>query len=361
MLKFAVLGSGNGGRAFCAQIAAKGYPVTMWEPLDDAPDFSRIAERKEMFLGGDMNLGGPIGVTKDIAAAMKGVAVLLVVVPSFAHEPIFKKMIPLLQDGQHILIVPGNFGAYRLKAMMDEFRCTKKVTISCTETMPYACRIKSFDVVNIFKKKLIVHIATSPSPANKEVLGIFNDVFDGYVCFEKFDHPLMIDMSNVNFTLHPLPVLLNYGDIEKNPKTFRHYMDGITPLISEQMHRMDEERIEVGKVMGFTLTPTLEMLKMYYGMNETQTIYEYVNSPESPYVDLVGHNVHGRYLSEDVPGVVAPVAKIAEKTGLGAPLSSLVVTLASQLHGKDYWTCGTTLESLKIGDKSITEILDMMN
>mgnify|MGYP000906023291 CR=1 FL=1 len=360
MLKFAVLGSGNGGRAFCAQIAAKGYPVTMWEPLDEAPDFSRIAERKEMFLEGDMTLGGPIGATKDIADAMKGAAVLLVVVPSFAHEPIFKKMIPLLEDGQHILIVPGNFAAYRLKAMMDKFGCTKKVTISCTETMPYACRIKSFDVVNIFKKKFTVHIATSPSSANDEVLGIFNDVFDGYVHFEKFDHLLMIDMSNVNFTLHPLPVLLNYGDIEKPPKTFRHYMDGITPLISEQMHRMDAERVEAGKAVGFTLTPTLEMLKTYYGMNETKTIYEYVNSPETPYADLVGHNVRGRYLTEDVPGVVAPVSRIAEKAGFRTPLSSLVVDLASQLHGTDYWTCGTTLESLGIGDKSIDEILDMM-
>ncbi len=361
MLKFTVLGSGNGGRAFCAQIAAKGYSVTMWEPLDNVPDFSKIAERKEMFLEGDIHLGGPIEVTKDIASAMKGAAVLLVVVPSFAHEPIFRKMIPLLEEGQHILIVPGNFGAYRLKAMMDEFGCTKKITVSCTETMPYACRIKSFDVVNIFKKKFIVHIATSPASANNEVLGIFNDVFDGYVRFERFEHLLMSDMSNANFTLHPLPVLLNYGDIEKHPKTFRHYMDGITPLISEQMHRMDEERVAVGKSVGFTLSPTLELLKVYYGKNATRTIYEYVHSPETPYADLAGHDVHGRYLSEDVPGVVTPVVKIAEKAGIETPLSSLVVTLTSQLHGKDYWTCGTTLESLGIGDKNIAEILDVMS
>ncbi|HCL78646.1 MAG TPA: NAD/NADP octopine/nopaline dehydrogenase, partial [Synergistaceae bacterium] len=70
--------------------------------------------------------------------------------------------------------------------------------------------------------------------------------------------------------------------------------------------------------------------------------------------------VRGRYLTEDVPGVVAPVSRIAEKAGFRTPLSSLVVDLASQLHGTDYWTCGTTLESLGIGDKSIDEILDMM-
>jgi len=40
---------------------------------------------------------------------------------------------------------------------------------------------------------------------------------------------------------------------------------------------------------------------------------------------------------------------------------SLVLTLASQLHGKGYRTCGTTLETLGMGDKNIAEILDMMS
>jgi hypothetical protein len=32
-LKYAVLGSGHGGRAVCGQIAEKDYPVIMYEPL----------------------------------------------------------------------------------------------------------------------------------------------------------------------------------------------------------------------------------------------------------------------------------------------------------------------------------------
>lgn len=359
MRKFAVLGSGNGGRAWCAQIAAKGYPVTMWEPLDDSPDFAEIAEKKEMHLEGDMNLGGPIEATKNIAEAMRDAGTILVVVPSFAHEPIFKKMIPLLEDGQHVLIVPGNFGAYRLKKMMEDYGCLKKITISCTETMPYACRIKSLLAVNVYKRKFTVHIATSPMSANEEVLGIFNDLLDGYVKFDRMDHVLMADMSNINFTLHPFPVLLNYGEIEKRPDTFRHYMDGITPLISEQMHKLDEERLAIGKGIGFKLMPVLEHLKSYYGQNSSKTIYEFVNSPETPYADLIGHSVRGRYLTEDVPGVIAPLAKLAKEAGIGSPISNLVVDLASQLHGTDYWS-ETTLESLGMGGKTIAGIVGMM-
>ena len=225
--------------------------------------------------------------------------------------------------------------------------------------MPYACRIKTPLVVTVFKKKFRVNLASSPASANDEARDIFNDVFKGYVEFEKMDHVLMTDMSNINFTLHPFPVLLNYGEIEKHPATFRHYMDGITPLISEQMHKLDEERLAIGKGVGFKLTPVLEHLKNYYGQNDSRTIYEYVNSPETPYADLVGHNVRGRYLTEDVPGVIAPLAMIAREAGIKSPVANLVVDLASQLHDTDYWS-KTTLESLGMGGKTIAGIIEMM-
>lgn len=46
MLRFAMLGSGNGARAWCAQISAAGYPIVMWEPLDNVPDFPTLHEKK---------------------------------------------------------------------------------------------------------------------------------------------------------------------------------------------------------------------------------------------------------------------------------------------------------------------------
>ncbi|NLO55438.1 MAG: NAD/NADP octopine/nopaline dehydrogenase, partial [Thermovirga sp.] len=62
--KFAVLGSGNGGMAFAAQIAAKGYPVVMFKPREMTEDFIKLNKTREMFLEGDINCGGKIiGVT----------------------------------------------------------------------------------------------------------------------------------------------------------------------------------------------------------------------------------------------------------------------------------------------------------
>jgi len=357
-LKFAVLGSGNGGRAFCGQIAEKGYPVVMYEPLEETEDYLKIKAQKEMFLKGDITAGGKLsGATMDMEEAAKDSDVILIVVPSFAHEPIFQRLIPELKDGQHVIIIPGNYGGLLLKKMMFDKGVKINITISETATLPYACRISSYNSVMIYKKKFKMKIATSPSRKNLEVVNIMNDIFEGYIGFVSGVNLLEMDLDNVNQTLHPLPVLLNYGGIEKNPETFRHYMDGVTPLISEKMMQMDNERLAIGKGLSLNLMSTMDQLKMYYGHNDTKTYYEYVNSPESPYKDIVGHNVRSRYITEDVPGLEVPAVQLAKMVSVETPVTELCIRLASELHGVDYVSKGMTLEKLGIVDKTPEEIV----
>ena len=357
-LKFAILGSGNGGRAFCGQIAEKGYPVVMYEPLEETEDYLKLRAEGEMFLKGDITAGGKLsGVTMDIKEAVLDADVILIVVPSFAHKPIFEKLIPELKDGRHVVIVPGNYGGLLLKKMMFDKIVKANITISETSSLPYACRISSYNTVMIYKKKFQMKIATSPKQNNREIVNIMNDIFEDYISFVSGENLLEMDLDNVNQTLHPLPVLLNYGGIEKNPKTFRHYMDGVTPLISEKMMQMDDERMAVGKQFLLKLMSTLDQLKMYYGSNDAKTYYEYVNSPESPYKDIVGHNVRSRYVTEDVPGLEVPAVQLAKRVSVETPVTELCIRLASELHGVDYISKGYTLEKLGIADKTPEEIV----
>jgi opine dehydrogenase len=187
-----------------------------------------------------------------------------------------------------------------------------------------------------------------------------NDIFAGYVNFIPGKNLLEVDLDNPNQTLHPLPVLLNYGAIENNPQSFRHYMDGITPLISEKMMHMDEERLAIGRALSLELMSTLEQLKMYYGENDAKTYYEYVNSPQSPYTDVIGHNVRSRYLTEDVPGLNVPAMQLAEKAAVKTPIIELTVRLTSWLHGVDYVSTGTNLEKLGIANKTPEEIVSLI-
>ncbi len=68
-------------------------------------------------------------------------------------------------------------------------------------------------------------------------------------------------MDNLNLVVHPLPTLLNIAGIEADPKGWRHYIDGISPVISKNMHMLDDERIAVGNAFGLNLTNIMDMLK----------------------------------------------------------------------------------------------------
>jgi len=360
MLNFTVLGSGHGGRAVCGQIAEKGYPVIMYEPLEETEDYLKIKAEKEMFLAGDISAGGKLsGATMEIEEALKDADVILIVVPSFAHTPIFKQMVPHLKNGQHVIIIPGNYGGLRLKKMMTDLGIKKEIAISETVSLPYACRIAAYNTVMIYKKKFRLKMASSPSRNNPQAIDIMNDIFGGDVNFIRAQNLLEVDLDNPNQTLHPLPVLLNYGDIERNPETFRHYLDGITPLISEKMAHMDEERLAIGRAFSLKLTSTMDQLKAYYGHNDSKTYHDYSNSSESPYKDVIGHNVRSRYLTEDVPGLNVPALQLAKKAGVETPIIELTVRLSSWLHGVDYVATGTTLEKLGIADKKPEEIVAM--
>jgi opine dehydrogenase len=357
--RFAVLGSGNGGRAFCAQAAAAGYPVRLFEPLEETEDIKTLKKDPVMGLEGDLNCSGTVErIALDIAEAMDGANVLLVVVPSFAHQPIFEKMIPHLVDGQHIVIFPGNFGGLRLKRMMANAGCKAKVSISETASLPYACRIKDAHTVHVYKLKKLMKVATSPCEKGTETVAILKALFAEKMDFKAAKNLLEASLENINFTLHPLPVLLNFGDIEKHSSTFRHYMDGITPLISDLQEKMDEERIALGRALGLALVSTMQQLKEYYGANDTTTIYDYVNSPETPYADLVGQKVTSRYLTEDVPGLLVPALSLAKKAGISMPIVEATVKIASVVHGTDYMARGLTLETLDLDGFTATEIVE---
>ena len=89
----------------------------------------------------------------DIAEAMKGALAVFVVVPAFAHKPIFKKMISHLENGQHVVIMPGNYGCFKLRKMLNDMGVSVDISVTETASLPYACRITKYNEVRVFKRR----------------------------------------------------------------------------------------------------------------------------------------------------------------------------------------------------------------
>lgn len=355
-LSYAVLGAGNGGMAVAAEIASKGFRVSLWEGIATTK-FQQLCETRHITLSGTITAEADIAVvTEDIKTAVDGFDVLLLVVPAFAHEPIFERLIPHLRDGHDLVIIPGNFGGFVLRRMMKEQGCSAKITISETASLPYACRATAFDQVMIHKHKVALKLGTWPVAESDRILAAMRAYSPIY---QPATNVLEVSFDNINSVLHPLPVLLSYGAIDLSPEKFRHYIDGVTPKVSEQMAAMDEERMKFGEKFGLNLEPTLTQLKKYYGDNDAQTFYEFVNSDESPYKEVWGHSTHSRYLTEDAPCTLTPMMLLGEKAGLTSKRFQMSIALASMLHDVDYVAKGTNLEKLGLQDATLEEIKQM--
>ena len=73
-------------------------------------------------------------VTTDMAEAVKGAGIIVVATVAMAHESIFRQLIPLLEDGQVIHILPDNCGTFVCRKIMRELNCTKKLIVGAWYT-----------------------------------------------------------------------------------------------------------------------------------------------------------------------------------------------------------------------------------
>ena len=86
--KVAVLGGGNGAHAAAADLTLRGYEVHMYEDARFASNMQKVFDTKTIELKGACGSGEVhiAMVTTDLQEAIADVKLILVAVPSFAHN-----------------------------------------------------------------------------------------------------------------------------------------------------------------------------------------------------------------------------------------------------------------------------------
>src|SRR5512139_2840061 len=128
---YTVLGAGYGGKAMAAHLALMKYPTALYNRTFE--HIEAIHKRGGIEL--ESSEGGPHGfgelslVTSNMAEALAGAKVIMVVVPSSAHADVARAMAPHLQDGQIIVLHPGRTcGAIEVQKVLCDASCMANVT-----------------------------------------------------------------------------------------------------------------------------------------------------------------------------------------------------------------------------------------
>ncbi|MFH1442193.1 MAG: NAD/NADP octopine/nopaline dehydrogenase family protein [Candidatus Omnitrophota bacterium] len=366
--KITVLGAGNAGHATAFEISLNGGEVMLFEHPSYAKSLDGIRQRggieavKELQAEGKAVASVLSGFAKianltiDPKAAMDFSDVVLLMVPEFAHEAIFKMVMPYLRDGHLIVTQPGNFASLFFKKWMIEAGINKKVTFLDASSIPYAVRVIAPGTVYIEGKKSAYSAGALPAKDISSAIERLKDVL--FLDLIPLKNVLEAGFSNANMIIHVATAALGMGPMESRQGKIQFYAEGCSDSVAKVLEQEDKERVAVGKAYGLELNTFVQIVNLFYGLKMT-SIRDFTkntpvhnrmpnDSPKSP---------KERYISEDCPSGLVPVYHFGKAAGVECLVMEAIIRVCNIYNDVNYFETGITPEKLGLGGKSVKEIL----
>jgi opine dehydrogenase len=353
--KFAVVGAGHGGKAMAAHLALLGFSVHLY---NRTPEHIEIIKKRggielESMEGGPHGFGQLSIATSRMNEAIKGVEVIMVVLPSSAHAEIAKTMAPHLKSGQIVVLHPGRTcGALEFVKVIRDNGCKADVTVAEAETFIYASRSDGPAQARIFRIKEAVPLAALPSRRTQLVL---DAICEAYPQFIDGVDVLNTGLNNMGAIFHPALTLLNAGRIESTHGDYQFYIDGVTPSVARMLEVLDRERVTVASAVGIRARTALEWLKLAYDTTGVD-LHEAIHNQPGYYGIKAPPTLNHRYLFEDIPMSLVPIASIGKRYGVAVGGMESIIKIGSIIHRTDYWRRGRTVEKLGLEQWSVSEL-----
>jgi opine dehydrogenase len=334
-MRVAVLGAGNGGLASAFDFAQHGHEVALYAPPEFGANVVAVEQAGGITARGDLEGFARIDYAgHDIAAAMAGAELVVLVGPAYATEPLAAAAGPHLTDGTAVLVCPGSCaGAIAFKRAVGVDLHDERYSVGETSTLPYAVRITEPGVVNVFLKLTAgLYLAGVPRTATERLHDLVEDVWPAV---EKADSVFQTTLQNGNPVIHPAVTLLNAGLLERTGGGFLFYEEGVTEGVGRLIEAVDRERQAIARALGVTILsePALGVIQGY--MREESYSTGYSTAPGFLGIRAQGELDH-RYLTEDVGYGLVFLCDLAARIGVPTPVMDGVIAIASVVLARDF-------------------------
>ncbi|HUV45530.1 MAG TPA: NAD/NADP octopine/nopaline dehydrogenase family protein [Dehalococcoidia bacterium] len=367
----AVLGGGHAGIATAADLTLHGYTVNFYEVPEfaarDTSNFKPILEtgKIEVIVKDNTRQANIRKVTTDIREALDDVKLILMVMSAEGHEAFFNRMIPRLQDGQVVVIEPGNFGSFRLRKLLKEKTPSRKIVIYEMSQPYYVARVAGPAKINItfsfgpeanpkdYPIRNIWTFATAANPAKDNDVA-FKEL--QVLCPESFlaKNVLVPCFSNPSNFLHPITALMNAGFIEHSVEQFSLWRDGATQSVVRAEQAQSDEIDKVAQAYGVETSRMKNKENVYNAMKEWR-------GPDGVFRNVYGPGkLRHRYIVEDLGCGLVPIAQLAKKAGVPAPITDGLIAIASAALEEDFLKTGHNMEYLGLEKLSKQEIMKLV-
>ncbi len=332
--KVAVLGAGHGGCAAAAVLTLRGYEVRMHSRSE-----ARLAPLKGGITvqGEYQGVAKPALLTTNLTDVVSGADLVMLAVPSVAHEGYARALAPILKEEQVVYLNPGHTGgglhfAAELRALAGP-----PVPLCESVTLTYICRMEGDATVGVYRETTNLRFAALPGDRTQELADRLHPLFPN-LC--PASNVLETGFMNINAVIHPPGMLMNAGWIEFTGGDILFYKESITPSVARVIEAVDDERLAVAEKLGLELPAFIDYFceagLTSEAARQSRSVYQAMQESRPNKTIKSPSSLDHRYVHEDVGYGLTPMSEFGRLVGVPTPAMDSMVTLASIAQDKDY-------------------------
>jgi opine dehydrogenase len=357
-MRVAVLGAGAGGAASVAELVQAGHDVHFWgrssKSLQPHVDLGGVAYDGKLGEG----VAKPALITTDLKAAIKGVDIAVVVLPTFSHSDIASALAKAgWPSRKPIVLNPGHTGGALEFAETFGHGGQAAPPVVEFSTLTYVARKYRPDGVTVSGRAK--ELKAAALKGGREVLEIAAHLYPGV---KPVADVLASDLSNVNMILHPPGAVLGAAWVEATGGNFTFYVDAMTPGVARVMKELDAERLAVARAFGHELPNLIEEMKLLgtveADVTDTDDFRAAIAGGEANRKIKGPDSLEYRYYKEDFGHGLLPFLEFARIAGVETPVAHSLYSLAQIAVGTDYRAGGRTAAAMGIAGLSRDQLIE---
>jgi opine dehydrogenase len=337
-----VIGAGIGGLYLLAELGIAGHQLRLHD-IDDA----RLTDLRARG-GVDVEGGGFAAVelvTTDLAAAIDGSQIIVVVTGGNYQEAVATALAPLLRDGQIVLLIQGNTGG-ALVVRRALAGCRAAVDVAEMDNYPYSMWRLGPTRVRPIVHKRFVQIAAFPGRRGAAVFERLAPLFPHAVAAPSVAHT---GFTNANAMLHVANCVANAGRIERG-ESYKFYAEGVTPAVARLYEAIDAERVAIAAALGAQVPSLADWFARTYGVRGAtlvETCQLLTSNSDGPYQATgTPKSLDHKYITEDVPVGLMPMRALGAAAGVPTLALDALIEVACRLSGRSFANEARTLERM---------------
>ncbi|HHV39707.1 MAG TPA: NAD(P)-binding domain-containing protein [Tepidimicrobium sp.] len=338
-LRYAVVGAGNGGQSMAGDLVLRGFNVVgIYDPFPEAIEY--VQRQGGIRMIGDLREGfAEISrVSTNVEDIVLDADIIMVVVPAYAHEFMANALAPVVKSHQIIVLNPGCIGGTMVFRSILQSRGAECPILAETNILLYATRIVGPGVVGIQDIKRWLGVAALPASDTPKVVEALKPAFSQ---IEPMDNVLETGLNNTNPMTHVATTILNWGRTKSEGQAANfEFSEWVTEPVKPIVKKVDHERMAVIEALGIRGITNEEFFEISYGGKKRDVVQRVGEVLPSSTI------VPDRYITEDVPMGLVPIASLADALEVKTPLTKILIDFACVIKDTDYWTEGRTLDKL---------------